>query len=153
VPGDACPRESITARAVRITRWCVAGRFIDTLADCYGEIMYPSFFEKTDSVDGPALREASYEREAIDHRHWSESYRPSETPSRWDNLASTRAGAAPRRWYTPIVSAVAWLRESIRRADEKRRAVETLERLDDHALNDIGITRDQIESVTGRWRD
>jgi uncharacterized protein YjiS (DUF1127 family) len=131
----------------------VALQFIDDLADYYGEIMYPSFFEKIDPMDGPALRETPYHREAIDNRHWSERYRPSETSPQWGELTSTSEVAAPKPWYAPIVSAVAWLRERIRWAEERRRAVQALERLDDHALNDIGITRDQIESVTGRWRD
>jgi uncharacterized protein YjiS (DUF1127 family) len=133
--------------------WRVVGPLIDNLADHYGEIMYPSFFEQIDSMDGPALREAPYHREAIENRHWSESYRPSETPPRWDDLASTREGTAPRRWYATIVFAIASLRESLRRADEQRRAIQALERLDDHALNDIGITRDQIERVIGLRRN
>ncbi|MBV8652414.1 MAG: DUF1127 domain-containing protein [Alphaproteobacteria bacterium] len=98
-------------------------------------------------MDGPALREAPDHREAIENRHWSEGYGPSETLPRWSDLASTREAAAPRRWYAPIVSGVAWVWERIRRADEQHRAIQTLQRLDDHALNDIGITRDQIDSV------
>jgi uncharacterized protein YjiS (DUF1127 family) len=132
--------------------WRITGRFIDTLADYYGEIMYPSFFERIDALDGradgPALREAPYHREAIENRHWSEGYGPSETPPRCGDLTSTCEAAAPPRWYAPIVSAFAWVRERIRRVDEQHRAVQALQRLDDHALSDIGITRDQIESVT-----
>jgi uncharacterized protein YjiS (DUF1127 family) len=133
--------------------WRVIGQFIDTLADYYGEIMYPSFFERIDAMDGPALREAPYHREAFENRHWSEGYGPSEAPPRWGDLASTREAAAPRRWYAPIVSVLAWLRDSLRRADEQRRAMQALERLDDHALNDIGITRDQIDRVIGLRRN